>query len=349
MKKILIILAGFAMVFLIASCGRKDLRRDYFTISEITSGNRIKLINGYEVQLIGVDNKPKVKQFLDSTLTGQKIRFVFDSKCPLKRLSSHARDKLFYAYVITRNGQCINSEILKKNLCDIPFPQPYLNDSLAKYESYITSQDWVDSTDYSLEETKPVTPKPNENTYQSELKQLKNACDYNNPVTRDFAVSVAGKASGEFNVGQVCYIFDAIRPPRWHYVNDPQGEEYFSKASHTIKDAHFSGDCDDFAILMYSLMTAIGGDARIVFAYNKHDGHAFCELNIGNANINQLLSQIQQQFNDYEIDKLNYRTDSSGNKWLNLDWWASYPGGKYMKFEKSVIFYPSENRYTNGE
>jgi len=97
-------------------------------------------------------------------------------------------------------------------------------------------------------------------------------------------------------------------------------------------------------------MTAIGGDARITFAYSeKQGGHAFAELNIGNTNVNRLLRLIQRRFNDYEIDKLNYRTDSSGQKWLNLDWWASYPGGKYMQFDKCTIFYPTKNYYTNGE
>lgn len=346
MKKNFILLAAVFLFTLTTSCGRKDFRRDYFTVTEVISGNEISLINGYKVHLIGIDNNKKTRQFLTDKLTGHKVRFVFDSKCPLKLLTPNARDKSFYAYVVSEKGWCINSEVLKNNLSNIPFPQPYLNDSLTKYESYITDQDWVDPNDYSSEETKPTTPKAINNTDDSELKQLEVACDYNNPITRDFAVSIAGKASGEFNVEQVCYIFDAIRPPRWHYVNDPQGEDYFSKASHTIKDANLSGDCDDFAILMYSLMTAVGGEARIVFAYNKRQGgHAFAELNIGNANLNQLHKKIQLQFSDYEIDRLYYRTDSSGSKWLNLDWWASYPGGKYMDFDKSTIFYPSKNYY----
>lgn len=350
MKKTFVVLVTVFLFTLVISCGRKDFRRDYFTVTDIISGNTIKLINGYKVHLIGIDNNKKTKQFLTDKLTDHKVRFVFDSKCPLKRLTPNARDKSFYAYVVSEKGWCINSEILKKNLCDISFPQPYLNDSLKKYESYIANQEWVDPNDYTSEETKPTPPKANNNTAESELKQLENACDFNNPITRDYAVSIAGKSSGEFNVGQVCNIFNAIRPPKWHYVNDPQGEDYFSKASHTIKNANFSGDCDDFAILMYSLMTAIGGEARIVFAYNKNQGgHAFCELNTGNANMSRLLHQIQQIFNDYEIDKLYYRTDSLGNKWLNLDWWASYPGGKYMDFDKSTIFYPSKNYYENGE
>ncbi len=345
MKKCLLFFTIILLLFIAVSCGRRDFRRDYFTVTKVVSGNEIKLINGYEVHLIGIDNNKKTKQFLTDKLTGYKVRFVFDSKCPLKLLTPNARDKSFYAYVVSENGWCVNSEVLKNNLSNIPFPQPYLNDSLVKYESYVTNQDWNDPNDYSSEETKLTTPKTNNNTDESELKQLEVACDYNNPTTRDFAVSIAGKSSGEFNVGQVCDIFDAIRPPKWHYVNDPQGEDYFSKASHTIKEANFSGDCDDFAILMYSLMTAIGGDARITFAYSKQGGHAFAELNIGNADINKLLKQIRKRFSDYEIDRLYYRTDSSGNKWLNLDWWASYPGGKYMEFDKSIIFYPSKNYY----
>lgn len=321
------------------SCGKKDLRGDYFTVSEIKSGNTLGLINGYDVRLIGVENNKETISYLKEELINEKVRFEFDSKCPFRRATSASKHKLFYAYVIDREGKCINSDILRKNLCRIPFPQPYLNDSLQQYQSYVDAGfSGFDEEENDGENNRIF------GDCKNELKRLVKACDYNNPVTRNFAVRVAGNFPGKFNIGQICEIYDAIRPPEWHYVNDPRGMEFYSKASQTIEKADLSGDCDDFAILIYSLVTAIGGEARLVFAWNQNSGHAFTELNIYDTNTEKLLRNMRELYPGYSISNLHYRLDSKGNKWLNLDWWARYPGGKYMNFNKSIVFYPYEKK-----
>ena len=33
------------------------------------------------------------------------------------------------------------------------------------------------------------------------------------------------------------------------------------------------------------------------------------------------------------------RTDPEGNKWLNLDWFANHPGGKYFNYNHGTTFY----------
>ena len=44
----------------------------------------------------------------------------------------------------------------------------------------------------------------------------------------------------------------------WVYVNDPAGTDYYAKASESLR--LLRGDCDDYAILMASLIESIGGD-----------------------------------------------------------------------------------------
>ena len=65
---------------------------------------------------------------------------------------------------------------------------------------------------------------------------------------------------------------------RWNYVNDPKGQEYIAYASESLQ--HFSGDCDDHAILMTACIKAIGGTARIIHT----GGHLYPEMLIGNKN-----------------------------------------------------------------
>ena len=166
-----------------------------------------------------------------------------------------------------------------------------------------------------------------------------------NPATRNLAVRIAGQHTGEFNIEQVIDIFDSVRPPKWKYVNDPRGVEFFSSASNTILNTNLTGDCDDFAILMYSLLTSIGGQARISFAQNKYMGHAFTELNIRDIPPKTFFQTMYSRFPEFSIDSLHYKIEGE-SVWLNLDWWAAYPGGKYMDYQWRFIFYPAEHQYS---
>ena len=65
---------------------------------------------------------------------------------------------------------------------------------------------------------------------------------------------------------------------QWNYVNDSKGKEYIAFASESLQ--HFSGDCDDHAILMAACIKAIGGTPRIIHT----GGHLYPEMLIGDKN-----------------------------------------------------------------
>jgi hypothetical protein len=173
-------------------------------------------------------------------------------------------------------------------------------------------------------------------------KRLMEACNYMHPIVRNYAVQLAGKNRGDFNIGQVCDIFDKYFA-NWKYVNDPASKEYVEYASNSISN-NFNGDCDDFAVLMCSSILAIGGEARINYAYNRTSGHAFTEVNIGNTNLKQIKDYLQIRYKtDFAI---NGRTNKkTGNFWLNLDWQASYPGGPYFDYVEGTTYYIIQNTY----
>ena len=81
---------------------------------------------------------------------------------------------------------------------------------------------------------------------------LEQAVDYTNSLTKSFANLLASKSEGSYNLGQICEIYSYLRK-KWKYVNDPVDNEYVAYASESIQDCNLSGDCDDFAVLMYVL------------------------------------------------------------------------------------------------
>ena len=59
----------------------------------------------------------------------------------------------------------------------------------------------------------------NSAVYDNNLNELRKAVDISNPTTNDFAVRLASKFPGEYNIGQICQIYDYI-VRNWKYVND---------------------------------------------------------------------------------------------------------------------------------
>jgi hypothetical protein len=168
-----------------------------------------------------------------------------------------------------------------------------------------------------------------------ENQQLVNSCNYSNEFVRNKAVSIAGQDEGEFNLGQVCDIFDFCYN-NWKYVNDSKANAVVELASNTIENG-LNGDCDDFAVLVCSMVLSIGGEARINYAYGDDSGHAFTEVNIGQTAVDDYI--IKRYHSVYEGRGLFVRTDGQGNKWLNLDWFAKHPGGNYFKYNSGTTFY----------
>lgn len=166
-------------------------------------------------------------------------------------------------------------------------------------------------------------------------RQLIEACDYSNSLVRNTTVSIAGQNSGTYNLGQICDIFDYCYR-NWHYVNDPVTNEIVEYASNTIQNG-LNGDCDDFAVLICSMILSIGGEARINFAYGPSGGHAFTEVNIGQTDVQEYISKRYKEV--YNNDGIWTRLDNEGNHWLNLDWFASHPGGNYFDFTRGTTYY----------
>jgi len=325
----------FLLPLLLSGCWQKNIKRDTFKVKRVISGNSLELVNGYVVDLVGVQDNVSCKDFLLKRIeSSNRIKFKFDSKSPFKRIRKSVSDKRFKAY-ITNDGQCLNSEMIKRKLSSVVISYN-LSDSLDVYLSYNSK-------------TKNIVPNlPRESrrsssgACQGHLTALQEACDFESSVTRNYSAKLASQSPGAFNIGQVCDIYKEVQP-NWKYVNDPRSNEFFAKASSTISEMNLTGDCDDFAVVLYSLITAIGGKARINFAYSKYGGHAFTEVDISEMPDSKLLRTVQRKFGDYSIPDLKCRKDARG-QWLNLDWWVKHPGGKYYEYERIKEFYVLEGK-----
>ena len=162
------------------------------------------------------------------------------------------------------------------------------------------------------------------------------AVDFSNPKVRNFALYATTKHfknikghSKDRKLIQCFAVFKEIKN-RWNYVNDPKGREYIAAASESIQ--HFSGDCDDHAILMSACIKAIGGTPRIIHT----GGHMYPEMLIGDKNDLETAVYLIKEVLFIEESKnkeIHYHIDERGKIWLNLDYTAKFPGGPFMKEE----------------
>ena len=166
--------------------------------------------------------------------------------------------------------------------------------------------------------------------------KILNAIDYSNPKVRNFALMATTKnfrnikGYHQYRVTIQCFaVFKEIKN-NWNYVTDPKGQEYIPAASESIQ--HFSGDCDDHAILMAACIRAVGGTPRLIHT----GGHIYPEMLIGNKKdleaVNYLIKEILFKQESKGKD-LHYHIDERGQIWLNLDYTAKYPGGPFMSEE----------------
>lgn len=162
------------------------------------------------------------------------------------------------------------------------------------------------------------------------------AVDFTNPKVRNFALSATTKHFKNVKGYQKnrkliqCFAVFAEIKKRWNYVNDPQGREYIAYASESLQ--HFSGDCDDHAILMAACIKAIGGSPRLIHT----GGHIYPEMLIGTKkDLETAVYLIKEVLfvNETKNKDIHYHIDERGNIWLNLDYTATYPGGPFMSEE----------------
>lgn len=157
------------------------------------------------------------------------------------------------------------------------------------------------------------------------------------------------------NIYDYCY-------KNWKYVNDPNGtREYVAKASESMKNNKI-GDCDDFAVLIATMITAVSGHASVNYAFSSTDGHAFTEVCLGKSPDMYSIKEYISTRYDTPDATIHFRKDESERYWLNMDWMGygvQRPGAEYYKFERGSSYYileqtqigfsPSESIHTDAE
>jgi hypothetical protein len=163
---------------------------------------------------------------------------------------------------------------------------------------------------------------------------------------RDEAHGLTLDYPGDGTIDQICSIYDYM-VGNWRYVRDSRGIEEFQYSNQSLEygEGKFSGqgDCDDFSILLASLIESIGGTSRIVLAYGPMGGHAYTEVYMGKiggpeSDVQRMLAWLRK---NYGMEGINTHTDLvTGDVWLNLDWWkdpnterelTKHPGGPFFK------------------
>lgn len=156
------------------------------------------------------------------------------------------------------------------------------------------------------------------------------------------AHEIVGGHFGELSIDQIFSLYDYMRYGRraigdreaigeWSYISDPADSliDSYRFANETLKlgkrmSHSGSGDCDDFAIVMASLVRAIGGSSRIVVIGDENGNllHAYTEVYLG------ILDKPDDDIYYFaDLIRLKYNVDSvyvhidplSKSVWLNLD------------------------------
>jgi transglutaminase-like putative cysteine protease len=138
------------------------------------------------------------------------------------------------------------------------------------------------------------------------------------PDVRNEAAEVARSYPGAYNIYQVCAIFDTVKE-NIEYVSDPRGNDVWEPANVTLSVG--AGDCEDQAILLSSMIEAIGGTTRVYLT----DNHAFAAVYIGNGKTTEnVVKGVRAYYGNVDVNLL---TDKYGS-WLILDPTSSlYAGG----------------------
>jgi transglutaminase-like putative cysteine protease len=191
---------------------------------------------------------------------------------------------------------------------------------------------------------------------QLTAKGIYEALEPDNPFLYEKAKKITEAYVEKDYIYKICALFDYLYK-KWNYSSDPGGMEYFEKAGVSVFT--MSGDCDDYSILLVSMIKSLGGDGRIICV----SGHAYPELYLGKDLSDEVPDLLMQRINNYYEEKgsrirvrnLNYHTDYDRTSWLNLDYQERHPGGAFAEYspdaEHLVIYSDGSYRlaYLNNE
>jgi hypothetical protein len=196
--------------------------------------------------------------------------------------------------------------------------------------------------------------KEEKNNFRNGL-EISSAINYRNVEVKKkanaWAVANFSEFKGSFPSLKVLQCFSIFKEARgrWNYVYDPIGEDYDASTRLTLEqlkdEDKLKGDCDDYSILIAGLMTAVGGEVRLVRTEVEDGdnviGHLYPELNVGDIKDFEKIAYFLKNemfIKETEDKNFYYYIDSDGFVWLNMDYNDYYPGGKYQSLvRKSVL------------
>ncbi len=170
---------------------------------------------------------------------------------------------------------------------------------------------------------------------------IENKLDLGNANIGQTAVTMARDYPGEFSINQVGAIYNSL-VQGWSYYSDPSFRESYKNANLSLQDGVRAGtvgvgNCDDFAILIASLIESLGGSTRIIFAQDEEtgQGHAYAEAYLGQKDdprLAELENWIKGEFGKSFIPGMRFEDEEV---WINLDYNSSYIGGPFFGGEKA--------------
>ena len=175
-----------------------------------------------------------------------------------------------------------------------------------------------------------------------------------NPGVINKSCSLVLDYPGDGTISQICSIYEYM-VANWSYKRDPRGIEVFQYSNQSLVygNGKYSGqgDCDDFSILLASLIESIGCTSRIVLAHGPNGGHAYTEVYLGAAggpesDVGRMIGWLKKK---YKVNEINTHTDmKTGDVWLNLDWWkepggAKHPGGPLFNAANHILIFIRED------
>ncbi|OPY53988.1 MAG: PKD domain protein [Methanosaeta sp. PtaU1.Bin112] len=179
-----------------------------------------------------------------------------------------------------------------------------------------------------------------------------------NPAVIDRGCSLVLDYPGDGTISQICSIYEYM-VGNWSYKRDPRGIEVFQYSNQSLEygNGKYSGqgDCDDFSILLASLVESIGCTSRIILAYGPGGGHAYAEVYLGKAgspesDVGRMITWLKKK---YGVKEINVHTSlQNGDVWLNLDWWkdpntgkdlTKHPGGPFFWATEQVPIWIRED------
>ena len=170
-------------------------------------------------------------------------------------------------------------------------------------------------------------------------QRIQQKVNYKDAAVRTFAVEYSLMFFDEYypKYRQICRQFSLLKyiKENYKYVADPSSFDYFASPQESM--ALMAGDCDDYSILIASVMKAIGADVRIIWA----PAHVYPELYCGDkANFEKYVNAIYTFFERETVNKhIYYRIDKNENYWINIDYTDLYPGSVYFSNEVLSIIY----------